>query len=60
MAVGYHEARVEYERGLEQPMRQIEHPSHWTCDDVSTWLEWCVQEFGLSNDLPNRFRMNGA
>ena len=39
---------------------RMAHPGGWSCDDVSRWLTWCVDEYGLSSDLPGRFLMNGS
>jgi len=42
-----------------QYARAMAHPRRWSRDDVYNWLNWCVGEYGLSNDLPDRFLMNG-
>jgi len=31
----------------------------WTREEVRSWLENCVSEYGLNLDLPDRFPMNG-
>jgi len=53
MAMEYHQSPV-------QGASDIIHPEYWSRDDVSRWLKQCVDVYGLSSDLPDRFILNGS
>ena len=50
---------MEYHQTPVRCARAVDYPGRWSRDDVSRWLKWCVDEYGLSSDLPDRFVMNG-